>query len=112
MEFQEIIIRSKDFANRVNTINIKLRGEYDKDHNYFDSCSYSPANYYKDSRTGKLIATEMYVIRGRHGHFFKRFDHEPSDKVGDEEVVNNYQLGQLNEARRKGTIDFVKIESR
>ena len=35
-----------------------------------------------------------------------------SEKVGDEEVVNNYQLGQLNEARRKGTIDFVKIESR
>ena len=34
------------------------------------------------------------------------------EKVGDEEVVNNYQLGQLNEAKRKGSVDFMKIESR
>ena len=33
------------------------------------------------------------------------------EKVGDEEVVNNYQLGQLNEAKRNGQIDFVKVNN-
>ena len=32
------------------------------------------------------------------------------EKVGDEEVVNNYQLGQLNRAKENGQIDFVKIQ--
>lgn len=31
------------------------------------------------------------------------------EKVGDEEVVNNYQLGQLNQAKRIGSIDFEKL---
>ena len=31
------------------------------------------------------------------------------EKVGDEEVVNNYQLGKLNEAKSYGQIDFVKL---
>ena len=31
------------------------------------------------------------------------------EKVGDEEVVNNYQLGQLNQANRIGSIDFEKL---
>ena len=31
------------------------------------------------------------------------------EKVGDEEVVNNYQLGQLNRAKEYGTIDFIKL---
>ena len=92
MDFQGIIIRSKDFANRVNAINIKLRGEYCKDYNYFDSSSYSPANYFKDSLTGKLITTESYVIRGRHGHFFQRFDHEPSDKEINNALVYGFNL--------------------
>lgn len=92
MDFQGIIIRSKDFANRVNAINIKLRGEYCKDYNYFDSSSYSPANYFKDSLTGKLITTESYVIRWRHGHFFKRFDHEPSDKEINNALVYGFNL--------------------
>lgn len=30
-------------------------------------------------------------------------------KVGDVEVVNNYQLGKMNEAKKRGTIDFAKI---
>lgn len=30
-------------------------------------------------------------------------------KVGDSEVVNNYQLGRLNEAKRNGSINFEKI---
>ena len=30
-------------------------------------------------------------------------------KVGDIEVVNNYQLGKLNEAKRNGQIDFIKL---
>lgn len=92
IELQEIIIRSKDFANRVNAINIKRRGEYNKDHNYFDSCSYSPANYYKDSCTGKHIATEMYVIGGRHGQIFERYDHEPSDKEINNALVYGFNL--------------------
>ena len=33
------------------------------------------------------------------------------EKVGDEEVVNNYQLGKLNEAKSYGQIDFIKIKS-
>ena len=32
------------------------------------------------------------------------------EKVGDEEVVNNYQLGMLNESKRNGQIDFIKIK--
>ena len=92
MDFQEIIIRSKEFAIRVNVINMQLRGGYDHDDHYFDDSSYYPANYYKDSRTGKLITTEMYVIRGRHGHFFKRFDHEPSDKEINNALVYGFKL--------------------
>ena len=30
-------------------------------------------------------------------------------KVGDEEVVNNFVLGQLNRAKENGLIDFEKI---
>ena len=30
-------------------------------------------------------------------------------KVGDEEVVNNYQLGQLNRHKETGEINFVKL---
>ena len=92
MEFKEIIIKSKEFANRVNVINMQLRGDYDHDDHYFDDSSYYPANYYKDSRTGKLITTEMYVIRGRHGHFFQRFDHEPSDKEINNALVYGFKL--------------------
>lgn len=92
MDFQEIIIRSKEFAIRVNVINMQLRGGYDHDDHYFDDSSYYPANYYKDSRTGKLITTEMYVIRGRHGHFFKSFDHEPSDKEINNALVYGFKL--------------------
>ena len=33
------------------------------------------------------------------------------EKVGDEEVVNNYQLGKLNEAKSYGQIDFIKIKN-
>ena len=29
--------------------------------------------------------------------------------VGDVEVVNNYQLGKMNEAKRNGSIDFEKV---
>lgn len=32
------------------------------------------------------------------------------ENVGDEEVVNNYQLGLLNESKRNGQIDFIKIK--
>jgi len=31
------------------------------------------------------------------------------EKVGDVEVVNNFQLGQLNQAKERGCIDFVKL---
>lgn len=31
--------------------------------------------------------------------------------VGDVEVVNNYQLGKMNEAKRNGEIDFEKINN-
>lgn len=31
------------------------------------------------------------------------------EKVGDEEVANNYQLGQLNRAKENGQIDFIKV---
>ena len=92
MEFQEIIIKSKEFANRVNVINMQLRGDYDNDDHYFDDSSYYSANYYRDSRTGKLITTETYVIRGRHGHFFKSFDHEPSDKEINNALVYGFNL--------------------
>ena len=92
MDFQEIIIRSKEFAIRVNVINMQLIGGYDHDDHYFDDSSYYPANYYKDSRTGKLITTEMYVIRGRHAHFFQRFDHEPSDKEINNALVYGFKL--------------------
>ena len=34
------------------------------------------------------------------------------EKVGDEEVVNNYQLGKLNEAKSYGAIDFVKLNKK
>ena len=34
------------------------------------------------------------------------------EKVGDSEVVNNYQLGLLNESKRNGQIDFVKVENK
>ena len=33
------------------------------------------------------------------------------EKVGDEEVVNNYQLGQLNRAKEYGQMDFIKIKN-
>lgn len=31
-------------------------------------------------------------------------------KIGDEEVVNNYVLGQLNRCKNFGGIDYIKIE--
>ena len=33
------------------------------------------------------------------------------EKVGDSETVNNYQLGLLNESKRKKQIDFIKLEN-
>ena len=30
-------------------------------------------------------------------------------KIGDEEVVNNYVLGQLNKCKSYGGIDFIKL---
>lgn len=34
------------------------------------------------------------------------------EKVGDIETVNNYQLGLLNESKKNGQIDFIKIENK
>lgn len=30
-------------------------------------------------------------------------------KIGDVEIINNTQLGRLNDAKKQGTIDFIKI---
>lgn len=51
---------------------------------------------------------------GWHGAMLDRYMNETlflrtARKVGDEEVVNNFQLGQLNRAKAYGGIDFVKV---
>jgi len=35
-----------------------------------------------------------------------------TEKFGDTETVNNYQLGLLNESKRNRQIDFIKIEDK
>ena len=92
MTIEEINNKSKEFANRVNAINMKLRGDYNHDEHYFDDSSYYPANYFIDSRSGKKITTEGYIIRGRYGHFFKEFEHEPSDKEINNALVDGFHL--------------------
>ena len=63
----------------------------------------------------KIKLTKVDEIRiGWHGAMLERYMNETlalrsARKVGDEEVVNNYQLGQLNRAKSYGGIDFVKI---
>ncbi len=51
---------------------------------------------------------------GWHYDMLKRYFNETlclrtARKVGDEEVVNNYVLGQLNKCKAFGGIDFIKI---
>ena len=63
----------------------------------------------------RIRITEVNANRiGWHGLMLDRYMNETlhlrtARKVGDEEVVNNFQLGQLNRAKAYGGINFVKV---
>ena len=63
----------------------------------------------------RIRITEVNENRiGWHGKMLDRYMNETlflrtARKVGDEEVVNNFQLGQLNRAKAYGGIIFVKV---
>lgn len=52
-----------------------------------------------------------YIAEGRESaaYFDKVLLLRSARAVGDTEVVNNTQLGRLNQAKADGSIDFVKI---
>lgn len=63
----------------------------------------------------KIRITQVNANRiGWHGLLLERYMNESlclrtARKAGDEEVVNNFQLGQLNRAKSSGEIDFIKL---
>ena len=62
----------------------------------------------------KITKIDENII-GWHGPFLDRYFNETlflrtARNVGDEEVVNNYVLGQLNKCKNFGGIDFIKIK--
>ena len=61
-------------------------------------------------RTTKIKITAIYSDIPSKIYLQKFLLLRTCEKVGDEEVVNNYQLGQLNRAKENGQIDFVKIQ--
>lgn len=71
MTIEEINNKSKEFANRVNAINMKLRGDYNHDEHYFDDSSYYPANYFIDSLSGKKLPQKDILSEVDTGTFLK-----------------------------------------
>lgn len=57
----------------------------------------------------RLTAFNNKTNEPREWYFGTRLLLRKIRNVGDEEVVNNYQLGRLNEAKKSGTIDFEKV---
>ena len=63
----------------------------------------------------KIRITEVNTeVIGWQGQMLDRYMSETlhlrtARKVGDEEVVNNFQLGQLNKAKEYGGINFMKL---
>lgn len=63
----------------------------------------------------KIKLTEINENKiGWHGPMLERYFNNilflrTARKVGDEEVVNNYVLGQLNKCKEFGGINFIKI---
>lgn len=62
-------------------------------------------------RTTKVRLTANYSEEPAEWYFGTYLLPRKIRKVGDEEVVNNYQLGRLNEAKRNGQIDFEKVDN-
>ena len=61
----------------------------------------------------RITAINENVI-GWHGEMLERYMAETlslrtARKVGDEEIVNHYQLGQLKKAKEYGGIDYIKL---
>ena len=61
----------------------------------------------------KITAINENVI-GWHGKMLERYMAETlylrtARKVGDEETVNQFQLGQLKRAKEYGSIDYIKL---
>lgn len=61
----------------------------------------------------KITAINENII-GWHGEMLERYMAETlhlrtARKVGDEETVNHFQLGQLNRAKEYGSIDYIKL---
>lgn len=61
----------------------------------------------------KITAINENVI-GWHGKMLERYMAETlylrtARKVGDEETVNHFQLGQLKRAKEYGSIDYIKL---
>ena len=63
----------------------------------------------------KIKLTEINENKiGWHGPMLERYFNDTlflrtARKVGDEEVVNNYVLGQLNKCKEFGGINFIKF---
>ena len=63
----------------------------------------------------KIKLTEINENKiGWHGLMLERYFNDTlflrtARKVGDEEIVNNYVLGQLNKCKEFGGINFIKI---
>ena len=56
----------------------------------------------------RITAIESDIPAKMYLQYFLRL--RKCEKVGDEETVNNYQLGLLNESKRNGQIDFIKVD--
>lgn len=60
-------------------------------------------------RTTKVKLTAIYNNEPKDWFFGKYLLLRKIRNIGDIEVVNNYQLGKMNEAKRNGEIDFEKV---
>ena len=60
-------------------------------------------------RTTKIQITAIYCDIPTKIYLQKFLLLRRCEKVGDSEVVNNYQLGLLNAAKRSNQIDFIKL---
>lgn len=68
-----------------------------------------PGNKTNNMRTTKVRLTAINNNEPKEWYFGTCLLLRKIRNVGDVEVVNNYQLGRMNEAKRYGYIDFEKV---